>query len=72
MWVPGGPAGGRGTTIAFVGQVPELGLGWWVGVDYDEPLGKNDGAIKGKRYFESDPQHGGFVRPSMVRFITAF
>lgn len=45
----------------------ELGLGWWIGVDYDEPLGKNDGSIKGKPYFESDPMHGGFVRPSMVR-----
>jgi hypothetical protein len=67
VWVPGGPLGGRGCEIAFVGRVPELGPGWWVGVDYDEALGKNDGSIKGVRYFESDRKHGGFVRPSKLR-----
>jgi hypothetical protein len=66
-WVPGGPHGGRGCGVAFIGRVPELGAGWWVGVDYDEPLGKNDGSIKGVRYFESDRKHGGFVRPCKLR-----
>jgi tubulin-folding cofactor B len=66
-WVPGGPQGGRGCTVAFIGRVPELGVGWWVGVDYDEPLGKNDGSIEGVRYFDSDRKHGGFVRPWTLR-----
>eukprot|EP01044_Picomonas_judraskeda_P017946 COSAG03_NODE_3464_length_1995_cov_2.344937_1_plen_490_part_00 len=66
-WVPGGPDGGRGCEVAFIGRVPELGLGWWVGVDYDEPLGKNDGSIEGVRYFDSDQNHGGFVRPWKLR-----
>lgn len=66
-WVPGGPNGGRGCEVKYIGHVPELGLGWWVGVDYDEPLGKNDGSIQGAQYFESDPNHGGFVRPWKLR-----
>jgi tubulin-specific chaperone B len=36
----------------FIGRVPELPLGFWVGIKYDEPVGKNDGGVKGVRYFE--------------------
>jgi hypothetical protein len=36
------PGGKRGV-VKFVGQAEPLGPGFWVGVQYDEPLGKHDG-----------------------------
>lgn len=58
------PGGKRGV-VRFVGRdLPDLPPGWWLGVCYDEPVGKNDGAVKGIRYFEAPRNHGALVRPS--------
>ncbi|KAH9032320.1 CAP Gly-rich domain-containing protein [Lactarius hengduanensis] len=48
-------------TVHFVGAG-----GIWVGVEYDEPMGKNDGSVQGKRYFTCAPKFGVFVRPDRV------
>ncbi|KAF7448439.1 NIP100 Dynactin complex subunit [Pyrenophora tritici-repentis] len=54
----------RRGTISYIGLVPEIpGIGVWIGVTLDEPTGKNDGSIKGKRYFECGKNCGAFVRP---------
>jgi tubulin-folding cofactor B len=59
--------GGRRGHVAFVGEVVELS-GFWVGVVFDEPVGKADGSVKGgKRYFEARPGHGGFLRGKNVQ-----
>ncbi|KAI9082053.1 hypothetical protein K1719_035978 [Acacia pycnantha] len=53
--------------VKFVGQAEALGPGLWVGVQYDEPLGKHDGMVKGVRYFECPPSHGAMVRAEKVK-----
>ena len=35
-------SGHRGV-IKYVGLIPEIAEGWWVGIQLDEPFGKNDG-----------------------------
>ncbi|CAE7320941.1 Clip1, partial [Symbiodinium sp. CCMP2456] len=48
-------------TVRFVGQT-EFAEGDWIGVELDQPLGKNDGSVKGKAYFSCKPNHGIFAR----------
>lgn len=63
--------GGKRGEVKYVGKIPALAAGWWVGVQYDEPVGKNDGAITSKlgrtsRFFECPPNYGGFLRPDKL------
>ncbi|CAH2047589.1 unnamed protein product, partial [Iphiclides podalirius] len=55
----------RRATVRYNGPL-EGTRGLWIGVQYDEPLGKNDGEVNGKRYFTCPPNYGGFVKPMYV------
>nr|OQO26973.1 hypothetical protein B0A51_04990 [Rachicladosporium sp. CCFEE 5018] len=59
---------GRIAVIRFAGQT-NFQTGDWIGVELSEPTGKNDGAVKGERYFECKPNHGMFLRPAVVKQV---
>ncbi|KAF7317852.1 CAP-Gly domain-containing protein [Mycena kentingensis (nom. inval.)] len=55
-------------TVRFVGPTKfGSGDGVWVGVEYDEPMGKNDGSVNGEQYFSCQAKYGAFVRPEKVK-----
>ncbi|KAF8426658.1 CAP Gly-rich domain-containing protein [Tirmania nivea] len=63
----GGAELDRRGTVRYVGPVQEIpGEGLWVGIENDEPVGKNDGSVSGERYFTCKPKHGSFIRPDRV------
>lgn len=56
---------GQRGTVAYIGATL-FATGKWVGVILNEPKGKNDGTVQGKRYFTCEENHGIFVRQSQV------
>ncbi|CAH1243559.1 CLIP3 [Branchiostoma lanceolatum] len=52
-------------TIRYIGPA-DFAEGVWLGVELRAPKGKNDGSVKGTRYFNCKPNHGLLVRPSRV------
>ncbi|KAK3675058.1 hypothetical protein LTR78_004992 [Recurvomyces mirabilis] len=61
-------ADNRIATIRFAGAT-HFQTGDWIGVELDEPSGKNDGSVKGERYFDCEANHGMFLRPSGVKQV---
>ncbi|KAG9842424.1 hypothetical protein KCU98_g5537, partial [Aureobasidium melanogenum] len=59
---------GRHAIVRFLGATG-FAPGEWVGVELDEATGKNDGSVKGERYFDCEPNHGMFLRAAGVSHI---
>ncbi|GAB7329520.1 hypothetical protein MBLNU13_g01290t2 [Cladosporium sp. NU13] len=54
--------------IRHVGPV-HFQAGDWVGIELEEPTGKNDGSVKGERYFQCEQDYGMFLRAAGVKQI---
>eukprot|EP01122_Echinamoeba_exundans_P007038 TRINITY_DN2084_c0_g2_i1.p2 TRINITY_DN2084_c0_g2~~TRINITY_DN2084_c0_g2_i1.p2 ORF type:complete len:527 (-),score=97.10 TRINITY_DN2084_c0_g2_i1:3361-4941(-) len=56
-------------TVRFCGPVkfsPEV----WVGVELDQPRGRNDGFVNGERYFTCAPNHGILLKAAGVELFS--
>lgn len=60
--------GERRGLIKFLGKIDLLDNGdnIWVGIEFDEPVGKNNGSINGVVFFTAKNKHGSFVKPKHV------
>lgn len=47
--------------VRYVGET-DFASGIWIGVQLDNPKGKNNGTVHGYSYFDCRPLHGVFVR----------
>ncbi|TRY59963.1 hypothetical protein DNTS_012426, partial [Danionella cerebrum] len=54
--------------VGYIGNTL-FASGKWVGVILEEPKGKNDGTVQGKRYFTCQENHGIFVRQSQIQLV---
>uniref|UniRef100_A0A0N5ATI9 CAP-Gly domain-containing linker protein 1 n=1 Tax=Syphacia muris TaxID=451379 RepID=A0A0N5ATI9_9BILA len=63
-------SGGKLGTVRFLGPV-DFQEGIWAGIELDTPHGKNDGSVKGRRYFTAKPMYGLFTSASKVSRISA-
>ena len=59
---------GKKGVVRFAGST-HFSSGDWIGIELEEPEGKNDGSVKGERYFECEMDYGMFVRPAVVSEI---
>lgn len=59
---------GRFATVRYTEEV-EFAEGQWIGVEMEDGDGKNDGSVKGVRYFDCEPGWGMFCRPAALTII---
>jgi dynactin 1 len=52
--------------VRFNGQTA-FATGAWIGLELDQPVGKNDGSVQGQRYFDCRPAHGVFMRAAQLQ-----
>ena len=54
--------------IRFIGKT-KFAHGMWIGVELEQEFGKNDGSLKGVRYFRCNENYGTFVRADKLSLV---
>ena len=54
--------------VRFVGAT-KFAHGTWIGVELEQAFGKNDGSLKGVRYFRCEDMKGTFVRADKLSLV---
>ncbi|KAI9041533.1 tubulin-folding cofactor B [Aspergillus affinis] len=65
--VPTIPYPGVNTMPGTSGGESDDSLPLWIGVELDEPTGKNDGSVGGQRFFTCPSKSGLFVKPDKIQ-----
>ena len=60
----------RPSLVKFAGHT-NFAPGTWIGIELEDGNGKNDGSVKGERYFECEPGHGMFVRRDTLTIVSS-
>jgi len=55
--------------VRYIGPTDFAKDGTWVGVEFEGPVGLNDGSVDGKRYFTCPALHGSFLRPDKLVYL---
>lgn len=59
---------GKTGVLRYLGKL-DLDPGTWCGVELDEPVGQNDGSVRGVRYFDCQAPHGVLVPAVKVTLL---
>jgi len=59
---------GRSAIVRFKGST-SFAPGEWIGVEFADAIGKNDGSVQDTRYFDCAPGHGMFLRATAIAEI---
>lgn len=61
---------GKQGIVRYLGPIEAAPEGTWAGIELPDRTGKNDGSVKGVRYFNCEPGRGLFIRKeAIVRIV---
>lgn len=62
LWIKEGLSG----WIRYIGKIPKMAEGYFVGVELDLQNGISNGSFKGETYFQCESNYGVFLRPHKI------